>query len=538
VGFLQKILRGFAKGRRDPWHEKYDIEKRQEKLQQMKLSKKLQANIDLIEKITGSSSDLIIRKFRIGATVDAAIVCLDGMIKEAVIDEMLHSLIVESIRDRWLRKLDISAANVLNDLLPVHDVVEADNLADLFDHISIGDTCVLIDGQSTALLCDSKGKTSRAISEPATEQTLRGPRDSFVEDLRTNTSLIRHRIRVPHLWFEEIQIGRLTRTKVEMVYIKGLANEGLIKEVRDRLNRIDTGSILESGFIEEFIEDQPLSIFPTVMETERPDKVCACLVEGRVAILTQGTPYALLVPTELVMMLQSPDDYYEKFPLAAFTRIMRIGAFLTAMMVPGLYVAVVTFHPELMPTNLLIRIAAAREGVPFPVLVEVLILDGLFELLREAGVRLPMAIGQALSIVGALIIGDAAIRAGIVAPSVVIVIALTAIASFVTPIFSLGIAVRLVRFIFTIAGAVLGIFGIQFVLLLLAVHLCSLRSFGVPYLTPVAPFVLRDMKDNILRLWHWKLPTRPKFLGQRDVQREDPSYSVRPDPSQRSREGG
>ena len=223
--------------------------------------------------------------------------------------------------------------------------------------------------------------------------------------------------------------------------------------------------------------------------------------------------------------MQAPDDYYEPLPIGSLIRLLRYVSLLISLLLPGFYVAVINFHQELLPTTLLLRITASREGVPFPVIAEVLLLDALFEILREAGVRLPAAIGPAISIVGALILGDAAIRAGMVSPAVVIVIALTAIAGFTAPAFSLGISFRILRFTYTIMGAVFGLFGVQFIILLTVMHLCSLRSFGYPYLNPLAPLIWQDMKDNLVRTWWWGMRERPKLLGQREPQRIPPGQA-------------
>lgn len=481
----------------------------------MPLNTSLEENLREIERVSGSSADMVIRRFKIAGKTGAAVVYIDGIINDTTVGEMLHTLMVESLRDRELRGMKLTVENLLDSLVAVDDIQETDSLAGLFNSISTGNTGLLIDGQKVALLCETKGKTSRAVEMPITEATIRGPRDGFTEELRVNTSLVRHRIRVPHLWFEKFEIGKLTQTNVEMAYIKGLVSDKLLQEVRSRLERIDTDSILESGYIEEFIMDNPYTVFPLVLRTERPDKVAAALLEGRVALFCQGSPFVLLLPMEIFMMLQAPEDYYEFFPIGTLVRFVRTVSLVISLLLPGLYVAIINFHPELLPTALLLRITAAREGIPLPLVLEIFLLEFLFEILREAGLRLPQPIGSAVSIVGALILGDAAIRAGIVSPAVVVVIALTAIASFSTPAFSLAIAMRILRFAFIGLGSIMGLLGIQFGVFVLIVHLCSLRSFGVPYLSPLAPFIWEDMKDNFIRLWWWKQRTRPRFTGQR-----------------------
>ena len=518
---LWKLFKRRSKSSGDDWSHHPDISMLIQQAQQAKIRKRLNDNLELLAHFGGPSFDVAVRRFKVAGKVPAALVRLDGLVDSKTVEEILQSLMLDS---RLVGEPEGGAAIeevAMERLLTVTEVRQANDINDMFTALSIGDAVLLFDGVAQALLCDAKGFQTRSIVEPDAEKVLRGPREGFIESLRTNTSLIRRRIRIPHLWIESLTIGELTRTEVAFAYIKGLAREKLVREVRERLKRIKTDSILGSGYLEGFIMDDPLSLFPLVARTERPDRAAAALLEGRVVILVDGSPHVLIVPVELSMELQSPDDYYENSLAGTFIRVLRYLSLLLSLLLPGSYVAIINFHHELLPTGLLLRITATREGVPFPVVVEVLLLDTLFEILREAGVRLPAAIGPAISIVGALILGDAAIRAGLVSPAVVIVIALTAIASFTAPAFSLGISIRILRFVFTIAGGGLGLFGVQFVLLVTVVFLCSLRSFGVPYLTPIAPLIWTDLKDAVLRIWWGGMRQRPKLLGAREPGRMD-----------------
>lgn len=518
---LWKLFKRRSKSSGDDWTRHPDISMLIKQAQQAKIGRRLDENLRLLARFGGPSFDVAVRRFKVAGKVPAALVRLDGLVDSKTVEEILQSLMLDS---RLVGEPERGAAIeevAMERLLTVTEVRQANDINDMFTALSIGDAVLLFDGVAQALLCDAKGFQTRSIVEPDAEKVLRGPREGFIESLRTNTSLIRRRIRIPHLWIESLTIGELTRTEVAFAYIKGLAREKLVREVRERLKRIKTDSILGSGYLEGFIMDDPLSLFPLVARTERPDRAAAALLEGRVVILVDGSPHVLIVPVELSMELQSPDDYYENSLAGTFIRVLRYLSLLLSLLLPGSYVAIINFHQELLPTGLLLRITATREGVPFPVVVEVLLLDTLFEILREAGVRLPAAIGPAISIVGALILGDAAIRAGLVSPAVVIVIALTAIASFTAPAFSLGISIRILRFVFTIAGGGLGLFGVQFVLLVTVVFLCSLRSFGVPYLTPIAPLIWTDLKDAVLRIWWGGMRQRPKLLGAREPGRMD-----------------
>ena len=541
--YVKKLFRAIkdklAQVKKPNWQDNLDISQRQEQLKKVPLSPDLESNLGQIEELTGASPDINIRRFAIAGNLPAAVIYVDGLCDESEIDSKLHTLMVETVKNENIAAVSEDTQAMLDSLITAGETDTVDDLASVFKSVSAGESCLMLDGHSTAMVCEMRGRESREITEPNTEVAIRGPRDGFVEDLRTNTAILRFRIRVPHLWFEEFEIGELTQTSVGMGYIKGLVQNELVDEVRSRLERIKTDSILESGYIEDFIQDQPFTPFPLVLRTERPDRVAACLLEGRIAIITQGSPFVLVVPAELPMMLQAPDDYYETFPAGNFMRLIRFFGALASLLLPGLYVAVINFHHALLPTNLAMRITAAREGIPFPVVVEVLLLEFLFELLREAGLRLPAPIGEAVSIVGALILGDAAIRAGLVSPAVVIVVALTAIASFSMPIFSLGIALRILRFALVGLGAVLGLFGIQFGLLLLLIHLCALRSFGVPYLAPMAPFIWPDMKDNLIRVWNWAMKDRPRFTGQREPVRTESGLKPGVDqPSPEDSKGG
>ena len=399
------------------------------------------------------------------------------------------------------------------------EVEPVGDLSLLYDRLFLGDTILLFDGENRGIICNTKQWEVRSVEEPESERVIRGPRDGFVEALPVNTSLIRRRIRSPNLWIENMEIGTVTKTQVAFAYMKGLTQEGLIQEVRSRLQDINIDSVVESGVIGELIDDTYLTPFPLMHRTERTDIAMSELLEGRIVIFTDGSPFVLLVPTRLYDMMQGPDDYYEKFPIGSFIRLGRMLSFVISIFLPGIYVAVLNFHAELIPSTLLLSITSARQGVPFPAVLEVFIMELIFEMLREAGLRLPGMIGPAISIVGALILGEAAIMAGIVSPSVVIIVAATAIASFVTPAFDLSVATRIIRFGIIFLGATLGLIGIQFGFTLLTLHLCSLRSFGYPYFAPFGPMIVEDWKDTFIRLPWWAQKKRPHLEGGRDPER-------------------
>jgi spore germination protein KA len=316
-----------------------------------------------------------------------------------------------------------------------------------------------------------------------------------------------------------MKIGTVTQTDVAIMYIKGIVNEKVVTEVKQRLNRINIDSILESGYIEQLIEDQTWTTFPTIYHTERPDVVTSQLLEGRVAIFVDGTPFVLTAPAVFIQFFQAPDDYYSRFDISTGIRLLRIMSFFIALIGPSLYIAVTTFHQEMIPTAMAIAIAAQRENVPFPAFIEAVIMEVTFEILREAGLRLPRSVGQAVSIVGALVIGQAAVQAGFVSPVMVIVVALTAIANFSTPSFSMAIAARLLRFIIMLLATFLGFYGIMLAIMFMTIHLCSLRSFGVPYMSPIAPFNLGQQQDVLVRFPIWAFKNRPPLISKGNIKR-------------------
>lgn len=509
--------------------DRMDISQLREMTLQEKLGKGLGDNIKLVREYCGNSLGLQVRNIKIGPRdIQAAIVFVDGMVDSASVDDLLTALFVSPMKSPQGLSSGLPLLNYLKDKVITSTMVEeVGELSTFFDKVLMGDTALLIDGLDRALMVETKGFKTRDVVESDTEITLRGPRESFIESIHDNLALIRRRVRVPQLWVEKFMVGSLSRTQVAVVYIKGLAGEEIIKEIRSRMEKIDTDSIIDSGQLEDFLQDTPFTFFPLTLRTERPDRVVGGLFEGKMAVLVDGSPFVLNMPITFFDHLQAPDDHFEKPPIGSFVRLLRYVGVTFAIFLPGVYVAVVNFHAELIPTELLLRIASNREGVPFPIVVEVLLMDFTFEILREAGVRLPAAIGPAISIVGALVLGDAAIRAGIVSPPVILVVALTAIASFAVPNLALGIAGRMLRFGFVFLGAIFGLFGIQFGLLLLIVHLCCLRSYGIPYLSPIAPLIFRDWKDVFVRVWQWGSVYRPKLTGFREPVRQDPRQARR-----------
>jgi len=521
-------------------HRTWEGSRQADELKKTAVSPRLEVNLKLLRQIVGQSSDLAFRELRLGAggSVRAGLVFVDGLVASSSLNEgLIKGVTLESRMAAVDGRGDLFAL-VREFMISNGTVQEAENIFQVLDKVLYGLAALFIDGYSRALVVDVKGGPVRSVEEPMSESVVRGPRVGFTEQLRTNTALLRRALRTPNLVIEGAVLGRYTRTTVEIAYIKGLASPALVREVKNRLLRIDTDGVLESGYIEEFIEDQPLSPFPQVFHTERPDRVVGALLQGRVAIVTDGTPFVLVVPAEFITFMHVPEDYYERWYLSSAIRLMRYIAFAASLLLPSMYIAVTTYHQEMIPTRLLISVAAAREGVPFPAFVEALLMEFTFEVLREAGIRLPRNIGQAVSIVGALVIGQAAVSAGIVSPLMVIVVALTGIASFSAASYNIAISMRLLRFPMMILAATLGLFGVVMGVLVILVHMASLRSFGVPYLSPLAPLHAGDLKDVAWRAPMWKMDERPEELNQDNLRRQAPGLKPHPPEAGGGRRGG
>jgi len=490
------------------------------------LRKNLKKNLSILKEILGESNDIIFREFVMGGKnkIPAAIIYLDGLVDKTTVNKsILEPLMYDS---RLIDPEITSISGLQQNLVSVGDVKEDYRIDTLVDACLNGDTCLLVDGFNRSVIISTREWESRGVQEPPTESVVRGPREGFTETLRTNTSLLRRKIHNPNLTFETMRLGTRTRTTVCIVYIKNLVYPGLVEEIRHRLKSIDVDSILESGYIEEFIEDAPFSPFATIGNSEKPDVVAGKMLEGRAAILVEGTPMVLTVPALFIEGFQSPEDYYSRPYYASLVRSLRFIAFAISILGPAVYVALTTFHQELIPTSLLITMVAAREGTPFPALVEAIGMGIIFEILREGGVRLPKPVGQAISIVGALVLGDAAVSAGLIGAPMVIVVALTAIASFVVP--PHADSGSLMRISLTLAAGFLGTFGVVIGLLGFLVHVASLRSFGVPYFSPLAPVTPPDLKDVFVRAPWWAMFTRPRSIGWKNSRRED--LDLKPSP--------
>jgi spore germination protein KA len=500
----------------------------------LKVYSSLEKNLVYLEALFSKASDFNTRNFKLGdeKEVKATLVYVQGIVNKGFInDTILRELMIVS-RNQDL-KLSRSYSNLIDliedRLLTMGTIERRDEFTTIIDDMLCGHAVLLIDGYDEAISIPIPTREVRNVAEPETESVVRGPREGFVESIDINLSLVRGRIKTPDLKFESFRLGRVSKTDITVAYIEGIAPQDLIDEVLNRVKRIDIDIVNESGIIEQLIEDDPFSPFPQISNTERPDGVASSLNEGRVSIFVDGTPFVLVMPSVFVHFLQANEDYYQRFFFSSFVRMLRFVAFLVALLGPSVYIAITTFHQEMIPTKLLLSIVASRAGVPFPALVEALIMEIAFEFLREAGIRLPKTVGQAVSIVGALVVGEAAVQAGLVSQAMVIVVALTGIASFMIPAYSFALGVRLIRFGVMFLAASWGMFGITFAVLALLIHLCSLRTFGVPYLSPITPVDWEALKDSFIKVPEWFKNSRPSYLVKDDNQRI--ASNIKPSPA-------
>jgi spore germination protein KA len=528
MGITRTLLNIFNRKRSRSGDDNQEADKAQEQLHL-----DLETVYKNINDAFGNSVDVVTGEIDMDSTYrwKVGFVYLEGLASTAIVQEQIKGALLNNIRGiqhQWDDGARDPFVMIKNSIPAIGETKLIHHYFALYNSILSGETVILVEGHPYGLAANTTGGNKRAVEEPTSQSVVRGPREGFTESISTNISLIRRRIKTPNLWLETMTIGEVTNTTVGIMYIKGIVNDKIVDEARLRLARIEIDGILESGNIEELIQDETFTPFPTLYNTERPDVVASGLLEGRFAVLVDGTPFVLLAPVLFVQFYQSAEDYYQRAEFATLIRILRYAGFFISLLAPSMYIAITTFHQELLPSSLLISLAAQREGIPFPAFIEALLMEVTFEILREAGVRLPKTVGQAVSIVGALVIGQAAVEAGLVSPAMVIIVAITAIANFIIPSFNMGISVRILRFILMFFAATFGLFGITVGLIGMVQHLCSLRSFGVPYMSPMAPFNLADQKDTIFRLPQWGLFSRPRFISKNNNIRENNAPTAKP----------
>ena len=492
--------------------------------------------IAILRSLFSPNDDLTTREIDVLGQYEATVMYLSNFVNsERINQDVLNPLVNTNMTRTKVARGDV-VRFLLKQALNFGEAYVEVSVTKLAEALFRGNTVILIQHLKEAIVLSTRSIDHRTPSHPQTEQAIRGPRDGFVEAIGTNMSLIRYRLQTPDLRMESMELGRMTKTKVAVCYVEGLCDPDIVRRVRNRLNKIDIDSVLYAGTIEQYIEDNHWSPFPQMLNSERPDKCCAALLEGRVVILTDGTPFALIAPATFVQFYQVMDDYTERWLMGTLVRAVRLVSLVFSLILPAMYVAVISYNPELIPTKFAVAVAGSRAGVPFPTVAEVLIMEVSMEVLREATLRLPQQVGGALSIVGVLVIGQAAVSAGFVSPITVVVVALTTIGSFATPAYNAAIALRILRFPMIILAGIFGLYGLVVGIILVINHMLSLRSFGVPYWAPYAPFKLDGMKDAPIRAPLWSNFLRPKEVSPENDRRVSPQtveYAKSPPKRQR-----
>lgn len=463
-------------------------------------------NKQYIENQFKNWGDIVKREFPVGQnkTINVFITYIDDMVSRDLLEDQIIKNLIINIRIAPPDNIDFSDPyNILvNGGVTTADIKETENIDDAILEVMSGNTLILIENSDKILIISSKGFPKRGVDKPENEIAVQGPKEAFSESLRINTVLIRRRIRSTKLKCEQLKIGELSQTDVALMYVENIADKKLVDKIRKKLNNINVDMLYDSGYLEQYLEEDKFSPFPQIQLTERPDKTASCLAEGRIALVVDTSPFVILLPTVLASFYQASEDYYQRWEIMSFIRLIRYIAGFMAFALPGLYIASTLYNPSMLPAELVLTMASARLKVPLPTVVEIVILELIFEALREAGTRIPASIGSTLGIVGGIIIGQAAVDANLVSPMAVIIISITAICSFAIPNIALVSAYRLTKYFIIFMSAIGGLVGFVSGLLIVLLHIAGINSFGVSY---VAPFSgvnekrYKKMKDTIFR---------------------------------------
>ena len=479
------------------------------------------------------NSDIVIRNFTItinNRNLNAFLIFIDGMVDGNSINSnilkplLLKNSIHMNLEDNKNNSQIIKKINlddfIYKKLIPQNSISTETDLTSVCKKINSGFSALFVDKCTKAFCIETKDLKGRTDSEPKNETIIRGSQEAFVENLRTNTGLIRKAINNENLIIENCNIGEITNTQIAICYLSNITNDDLIAEVKYRLNNLKIDSLISSGQLEQLITDKS-TIYPEIIATERNDRTCNYILSGRVAILVNGSPYALIVPGIFTDFLTSPEDLNLNHNYGKFLRFIRLVAFIFSIFLPGLYIATTSYHQELIPSELLFAIANARQAIPFPIIFEILLMEISFELIREAGLRVPSPFGQTIGIIGALVLGDAAVTANIVSPILIIVVAFTGLCNFAIPDFSLSFALRIFRFYYIILGYLAGFLGIGIGLFIHFSSLSVLTSFGIPYFTPYIPYGNINKNSNYSLKPMWKREFRSNFLNTKKPRTEE-----------------
>lgn len=487
------------------------------------------------------NSDIITKEFKLtiqNINYNAFLIFVDGMVNTDSINDFIlkpimlkNSILMKSLNPRTinLKKNEINLENfIFESLIPQNTIKKSKDFDDLLLKVNSGFSALFIDTLNVAFCIEARDIKSRSISAPQNESVIKGSQEGFIENIRINTSLVRKIVNNENLIIEEVNVGKISKTKVAILYMKNITNDDLVAEVKYRINNLDLDYLTSSGQLEQLIQDNKLSPFPQILTTERPDRVSNSLLLGKVAIIINGTPFALIVPAIFIDFIASPEDENLNSLFANFLRLIRCIAIFFALFLPGFYVAITNFHQELIPSELLFAISSSREAIPFPVIFEIILMEISFELIREAGLRISSSFSTTVGIIGALILGDAAVSASIVSPILIIIVAFTGICSFSIPDFSLGFALRIFRFMYIILGYMAGFLGIAFGAFIQFLLLNNLNSFGVSYFTPFLPIAKLFTDSGTFIKPFWKREKRDSYLNtKRPIQEKEISMRWR-----------
>lgn len=491
--------------------------KQSDNLSEYKLGSSIEINVNILKQIFKDDDTFMVRYFenQYSADIKCCILFIDGMINNEIVNENVIQPVVQSTELKYNEDL---IDCLQNKILISNCLEKSANVYDLVNAIVRGDTVLFLDGAVNSLIINTKGWSHRQINEPQNERVNRGPREGFSEPLILNLTMIRRKLETPNLKFKFMTIGKQSQTKICICFIDGIVNYKILNELYKRLNDIDIDSVLGSGYLQELIQDSPFSPLYTIGITERPDVVAGKILEGRVAIIVDGTPVVLTLPCIFAEAFQTTEDYFLNFYMASFSRLLRIIGFLVSISIPAIYVAIVTFHQETIPTPLLLSISTARQGIPFPTIVELILLLIVFEVLVESGLRMPLYIGQTLSIVGAMVLGTASVEAKLISPSIIIIVSIAALTGLMTPR-TRSVAVFM-RMTLVLLSSFLGLYGYLFGMMGFLLHLCELRSFGVPYMLQLTSLDPSDLKDTAIRAPWWYMRHRPKLITHNKVRQK------------------
>ena len=462
-------------------------------------------NIDMIKKNLGNSSDIVIRNLE-----NISYIYLESVSSDDKISNFLLKSITKFINiDNLLEELK---SNIYNSHIEI-----ISDINDSYYYLASGYTCLFINNEDKYIAIETKLKIDRGVTESTSEPLIRGPKDSFTENNAINLGLIRKRIKDPKLRIDEIKLGRRTSSKTSIIYIDDIVNKDSVNQIKKRLGKIDIDGILDTGYLRDFLEKKQKSLFPKIISTERPDLTCQNLLNGKIIIMVENSPYVIILPAVLSDFFKTSEDYYQSSVSSSFSRILKWIAFIITITAPSIYIACMTFNQEMIPDQLLISLATQRSQVPFPTFIEVIIFVIFFEILREADIKSPNASGASMSIVGALILGDAAVTAGIVSPFVIIVVAITSVCELVFTDMDFINAIRQWRLLFIISTVFTGLLGIVIISLILIIELASIENLQAPYLEPYSPLNIDNLKDSILLFKTTKRKKRNAFLTKNKV---------------------